>query len=137
MIQTRLEFSPERFKQRSGQLFWAIIDLRDETEIVKRYGVRYYTNGTDMGLKLQGIAAKVAKLEHDAEFEASKLDAKIEEVAARMPGVFSGAHGSVDKLAQNVGDIEGAFSAIQSVSNGAPADPAEPTSIPGPYPTYP
>lgn len=137
MIQTRREFSPERFKQRTEQLFWAIIDLRDENEIVKRYGVRHYTNGTDMGLKLQGIAAKAAKLEHDAEFEAAKLDAKIEEVAARMPGVFSGAHGSVDKLAQNVGDIEGAFSAIQSVTNGAPVDAVEPTAMPGPYPTYP
>lgn len=116
-------FSVIRFAQYAKDLSRAVSELGREYR---------------MGLKLQGIAAKVAKLEHDAEFEASKLDAKIEEVAARMPGVFSGAHGSVDKLAQNVGDIEGAFSAIQSVTNGAPAEAAtDERAAPAPYPTYP
>lgn len=91
-----------------------------------------------MGLKLQGIAAKVSKLQHDAEFEAAKLDAKIEEVANRLPGIFSGAHESVDGLAKNVGDVETVLNQIQSLTNGPPAEPTEPAPVPaGPYPTYP
>jgi hypothetical protein len=116
-------FSALRFSQYSRDLERSVLDLSRE----KR-----------MGIKLQGIAAKVAKLEHDAEFEAAKLDAKIEEVSGRMPAIFSGAHGHVDKLAKNVGDIESAFDAVAAVTNGAPADePAAPLPVAGPYPTYP
>jgi hypothetical protein len=105
-------FSPLRFSQYARDLEWSILDLSRE----KR-----------MGLKLQGIAAKAAK-----------LDAKIEEVSGRMPAIFSGAHGHVDKLAKNVGDIEGAFDAVAAVTNGAPPDePAAPLPLAGPYPTYP
>lgn len=82
-----------------------------------------------MGLKLQGLAAKLAKLEHDAEFEAGKLDAKVEGETARMPGVFSGAHQFVDTIAQRVSDIGSAFGAIEQVtSNGGP--PINPPSPP-------
>lgn len=73
-----------------------------------------------MGLKLQGLAAKYAKLEHIAELEAEKLDARVEEVTARVPGVFSGAHATVDSMDRNIGDIATAFTAIESVTNGGP-----------------
>ncbi len=87
-----------------------------------------------MGLKLQGLAAKVAKLDHDAEFEAAKLDAKVEGLSAKLPDVFSGAHGSVDKLANTIGDVENSFKALQSVSNGAPVDAAPPATPQPPEP---
>jgi len=117
-------FSPLRFSIYARDLSEAIYGLSREQR---------------MGLKLQGIAAKVAKLEHDAEFEAAKLDSKIEEVSGRMPAIFSGAHGHVDKLAKNVGDIEDAFNAVAAVTNGAPTDepgPATPLPV-GPNPAYP
>lgn len=122
-------FSPLRFSVAARDLEQAVIDLSRE----------YY-----MGLKLQGIAAKVSKLQHYAEFEAAKLDAKIEEVANRLPGIFSGAHESIDGLAKNVGDVETVLNQIQSLTNGPPAEPmdpakpAEPAVLPvGPYPSYP
>lgn len=94
-----------------------------------------------MGLKLQGLAAKVAKLEHDAEFEAAKLDAKVEGLSAKMPDVFSGAHGAVDKLASTIGDVDESFKALQSVSNGAPEvapkAPEPPAVAPPPVPLAP
>jgi len=73
-----------------------------------------------MGIKLQGIAAKLGKLQHDAEFEAAKLDARVEEAAARLPAVFSGAHKTIDGLEKDVGDVEAVLNAVESVSNGAP-----------------
>lgn len=83
-----------------------------------------------MGLKLQGLAAKYAKFAHDAEFEAEKLDSKIEGAAAKMPAVFSGAHTAFDAMARNVDGIEAAFKAVESVTNGGPAlvPPKEPQS---------
>jgi hypothetical protein len=73
-----------------------------------------------MGLKLQGLAEKIKKLQHEAEAEAVKLDAKVEEVAAKLPTVFSGAHGAIDGLASQVGDVEKLLEAVQAVSNGGP-----------------
>lgn len=73
-----------------------------------------------MGIKLQGIAAKIGKLQHDAEFEAEKLDARVEEVAAKLPTVFSGAHKAIDGLAKDVGDVETILAEVEAVTNGGP-----------------
>jgi hypothetical protein len=74
-----------------------------------------------MSSKLQGLAAKIARFKHDAEFEAEKLDSKIEGAAARIPGVFSGAHGFVDGLTKQVDDVDSLMSEIQKATNGGEA----------------
>ena len=102
-------FPPSFFDHLADRLELAVYDTNQEL----REGL--------MGLKLQGLAAKMAKLEHDAEFEAAKLDAKVEGLSAKMPDVFSGAHGAVDGLASTITDVEASFKAIQSVTNGGPA----------------
>lgn len=99
------------------------LELYRQRRLVERRRLRALLDELEkpMGLKLQGLAAKVAKLEHDAEFEAEKLDKKVEDLSAKMPSVFSGAHGAVDSLASTIGDVETSFKAIQSVTNGGPA----------------
>jgi hypothetical protein len=99
------KFSPERFRTYAKDLSKAVFELSREYQ---------------MGIKLQGIAAKVAKLQHDVEFEAEKLDAKVEEVSANLPAVFSGAHKVVDGLAKDVGDVAAVFAQIEAVTNGGP-----------------
>lgn len=98
-------FCPIRFRSYAQDLSAAIFELSREYQ---------------MGIKLQGIAAKVAKLQHDAEFEAEKLDAKIEGVAEKLPTVFSGAHKAIDGLAKDVGDVEAVITAVEAVTNGGP-----------------
>ena len=98
-------FSPYRFSIYSRDLQEAILELSREYQ---------------MGIKLQGIAAKVAKLQHDAEFEADKLDKKVEGLAEELPVVFSGAHKSVDDLARDIKGVEATFADIKAVTNGGP-----------------
>lgn len=90
-----------------------------------------------MGLKLQGLAAKIGKLQHDAEAEAEKLDAKVEEVAAKLPDVFSGAHKSLDGLAIQVSDVEKLLDEVKAVTNGGPPIQEEPVTLTAPTPTMP
>lgn len=98
-------FSPLRFSIYSRDLQQALLELSREYQ---------------MGIKLQGIAAKVAKLEHDAEFEAEKLDKYVEEVAARVPTAFSGARARIEGLSKNVGDVEALVTGVEAIGNGAP-----------------
>lgn len=99
-------FCPVRFRSYAQDLSDAIFELSREYQ---------------MGIKLQGIAAKVAKLQHDAEFEAEKLDQYVEEVAARVPTAFSGARQAIDGLAKDVGSVEALIAGVEAVSNGGPA----------------
>lgn len=98
-------FCPHRFRSYAQDLSKAVLELSREYQ---------------MGIKLQGIAAKVAKLQHDAEFEAEKLDQYVEEVAARVPTAFSGARKAIDGLAKDVGSVEALIAGVEAVSNGGP-----------------
>jgi hypothetical protein len=71
-----------------------------------------------MSTKLQGLAAKIALFKHTAEFEAEKLDSKIEGAAARLPVTFSGAHTFVDGLTKQVDDVDSLMTEIQKTTNG-------------------
>lgn len=71
-----------------------------------------------MSSKLQGIAGKFAKLHHDAEFEAGKLDARLDTEAARLPEVFSRAHGSVSGISTHVDDVANMLDQIDAVTKG-------------------
>ena len=104
-------FNPLLFRLYASDLELAILGLSREYQ---------------MGLKLQGLAEKMKKLEHDAEFEAARLDARIEGEAARLPTVFSGAHAHLDGIQKNIGDVASSFDAIQAVTNGAPPLDDEP-----------
>ncbi len=70
-----------------------------------------------MASPLQGLGQKLAKLKHDAEFDAQKLGARIDEVAGRKDAAISKSHAVLDTQEKDIGDIESFVTEIEKATN--------------------
>lgn len=131
-----MRFSPRRFKQCASELSRAVYDLRDEVknrEVEDRYGVRYYTLGTDMSaidrIKSKALLAKsvvpaaIADVEADLDWiigQREVIKRKKDEATAPHKEAISGV----------VSELEGLKGALDILSNGGPL--LDPLSESGP-----
>jgi hypothetical protein len=83
-----------------------------------------------MSLKLQGIAAKMAMLQHNVEADAERLDAAIEAADAKRQAVIPKAVAKIASTASQLADVESFVSSIEQVTNGGPV--LEPVQTPLP-----
>lgn len=95
-----------------------------------------------MSLKLQGIASKLAMLQHNIDADAEKLDAAIDAADAKRQAVMPKAVATIAARSAQLADVETFIASVGQVTNGAPAEastaaPETPVPAVGPYPSYP
>lgn len=84
-----------------------------------------------MALKLQGIASKMALLQHNVDADADKLGAAIDAADAKRQVVMPKAVAAVSATTSQLADVESFVASIEQLTNGAPGDePIGPTIIP-------
>lgn len=85
-----------------------------------------------MSLKLQGIAAKMAMLQHNVDADADQLDAAIEAADAKRQAVMPKAVAKIASTASQLADVESFVASIEQVTNGGPAleQPVAQTPLP-------
>jgi hypothetical protein len=74
-----------------------------------------------MALKLQGVAAKMAMLQHNAEADAEKLNAAIDAADAKRLAVMPKAVAKIAETAGQLAEVESFVASIDQVTNGGPA----------------
>jgi hypothetical protein len=70
-----------------------------------------------MASPLQGIGQKLAKLKHDAAFDAEKLGSRIDAVAARKDAAVAKANGGLDVTERDIADVEAFAADIEQATN--------------------
>lgn len=70
---------------------------------------------------LQGLGQKFGKLKHDAEIDASKLGARIDELSGRKDRAVARSHQFLDGHEHDIKDIESFVSEVEQATNGGPA----------------
>jgi hypothetical protein len=115
-------FAPSFFEQLEDRLNLAVYDTNEELR---------------MALKLQGLGSKLGLLKHNLELDAEKLSTEIDAADTERVTVMAQASESVAAHRKDLAEVKAFVAEVKEATNGAPADPASPTPVPGPYPSYP
>ncbi len=74
-----------------------------------------------MASPLQGFGQKLSKLKHDTEFDATKLAARVDALAARKDAAMAKSTKYLDGHEQDIVDIEKFVTEVEQATNGGPA----------------
>lgn len=85
-----------------------------------------------MGLKLQGLASKIGKLDHDLETDAEELDKAIDQAQAKRQQVMPKAKTKIAAHMAHVADVNTVLDQIDAASNGGPDLEDQPNVTPLP-----
>lgn len=75
-----------------------------------------------MSLKLRGVTASLAKLHHNLDLQAEKLETRISDAQQRGDAVFAQAHKRLDDAGRDLAEVDKLLSDLENTNGGPTLD---------------